>query len=345
MENPENLKCEVIANVSEMSHREWLDLRSTGIGGSDTAAIYGESSYTSPYTLWAQKSGREKREVVTNEAMEWGNLLEGVVANKFAKEYNYSVVEWPVMLKSKKNAFMLANLDFLIVEASKEFPAGKVTRHDSLEPPTGINAILEIKTTGIVGRGSAHLWEDNHIPRAYELQGLHYATVTGIEQVVFAALVANEGLVVRGRLYDESEMLQCEITEAIFWSSVKSGIPPELDGSESTSESIRKMYPKSKEGTVVEADEYILETYYQYIDEKRILDMQEEKVKELRSTLEMAIGEGEVLEYNGKPLLTYKSNKDSMAFDVKSFEVAYPEMYEQFLMPRKGARVMRVKKV
>jgi hypothetical protein len=103
------------------------------------------------------------------------------------------------------------------------------------------------------------------------------------------------------------------------------------------------MYPKSKEGEVVEADEYIRETFYQYIDEKRKLEMQEERVKELRSILEMAIGNAEALEYNGQTLLTYKSNKDSMAFDVKSFEVAYPEMYEQFLMPRKGARVMRLK--
>ena len=73
-----NMKAEVIADVRELSHEQWLDLRSTGIGGSDVAAIYGESPYTSAYTLWLQKSGRVGRDKSSNEAMEWGNLLEGV---------------------------------------------------------------------------------------------------------------------------------------------------------------------------------------------------------------------------------------------------------------------------
>ena len=166
--------CEVIGNTDLMTRNEWLDLRSTGLGGSDCAAIFGESRYTSRYSLWAEKTGTVERSTSSNEAMEWGNLLESVVAEKFAREFDAAVVSWPMMLKSKSHPFMLANLDFLIVEPSKQFPAGKVTKYYNEVEPEGIINILEIKTTGIVGKGNARGWEDEFIPRNYELQFSRY---------------------------------------------------------------------------------------------------------------------------------------------------------------------------
>ena len=95
------MKYEVIARTDQLTNDEWLDLRATGIGGSDLASIYNESPWTSRYSLWAEKSGRVTRENKTNDAMEWGHFLEDAVAAKFAKEYDAVVVKWPVMLRSK----------------------------------------------------------------------------------------------------------------------------------------------------------------------------------------------------------------------------------------------------
>lgn len=39
---------------------EWLTWRNTGIGASDTAVIMGESEDSTPYLLWAEKSGLKK---------------------------------------------------------------------------------------------------------------------------------------------------------------------------------------------------------------------------------------------------------------------------------------------
>jgi len=337
------MEYEVIADVSGMSHEEWLNLRSTGIGGSDTGAIYGESYYTSPYSLWAQKSGREQRSTETNEAMEWGNILEDIVAAKFAKEYEYAVVKWPVMLRSKSNPFMLANLDFLIVTPSEQFPAGKVTLWPELTEPEGANAILEIKTTGIVGKGSAQLWEDDHVPRAYELQGLHYATVLGFEQVVFAALVAGQGLVVRGRVYGENEMKDCVEKETKFWNHVKSGIAPDLDGSDSTATTLTKMYPEPVEGKTVEADDFIYETFQSFVEAKKQADVAEKRLKELKAHLQNAIGEAEALTRDGQVIITYKRTKDSRVFDADALKEADPEVYERYTKVRPGYRVMRIK--
>jgi len=335
--------CEVIGNTDLMSRNEWLDLRSTGLGGSDCSAIFGVSRYTSRYSLWAEKTGAVERSTSSNEAMEWGNLLESVVAEKFAREYDAAVVSWPMMLKSKSHPFMLANLDFLIVEPSKQFPAGKVTKYYNEVKPEGIINILEIKTTGIVGKGNARGWEDDFIPRNYELQGLHYSCVTGIETVVFAALVAGEGLVVRGRLYGDEERFDCMKRESAFWELIKTNTSPDPDGNENTLETLGKMYPKHKEGITVQASDFIMETYTQYVKTKAELDEVEGRLKELRAHLQIAIGEGEAMEYNGATIFTYKANKDGEAFDSKAFKEANPELYAKFVKPRKGARVLRIK--
>ena len=51
--------------TSNMSKEEWTKLRSSTIGGSDAAAILGLNPHKSPYALWAEKTGKVRRENYT----------------------------------------------------------------------------------------------------------------------------------------------------------------------------------------------------------------------------------------------------------------------------------------
>ena len=51
-----------VARVPDISHEEWLDLRRTGIGGSDAATIVGLNPYSSRYSLYLDKIGEVKHE-------------------------------------------------------------------------------------------------------------------------------------------------------------------------------------------------------------------------------------------------------------------------------------------
>ena len=42
----------------KLTHEEWLEERRKSIGGSDAAALVGMNPYVTPYTLWADKTGR-----------------------------------------------------------------------------------------------------------------------------------------------------------------------------------------------------------------------------------------------------------------------------------------------
>ena len=45
-------------DTRNMPRGQWLELRKKTIGGSDAAGIIGLSSYATPYTVWANKTGR-----------------------------------------------------------------------------------------------------------------------------------------------------------------------------------------------------------------------------------------------------------------------------------------------
>ena len=41
-----------------MSRERWLEIRRGSIGGSDAGALLGLNPYNSPYSLWAEKTGK-----------------------------------------------------------------------------------------------------------------------------------------------------------------------------------------------------------------------------------------------------------------------------------------------
>ena len=47
-----------IQKISYSNHEEWLSIRNKYIGGSDAGAVVGLDDYKSPYSLWAEKTGR-----------------------------------------------------------------------------------------------------------------------------------------------------------------------------------------------------------------------------------------------------------------------------------------------
>ena len=336
----------VLANTENMQREDWLALRGKGIGGSDVGTIVGANKYKSAFALWAEKTGKIVNEFKGNEATQWGHDLELIVAQRFAQKTGKSVVAWPVMLQSTRWEFMRANLDFLIMTDegdNGEWKAGEVTTYTGKNelPYDRIEAILEIKTSGIVGRGSLADWQDDGVPKSYELQGAHYSLVTGIQKVVFGALVAGEGLVIRNRFYEEDDLEMIAYAEINFWECVVNDFAPDPDGSETTHKAITAMFPVHQPLKKVEASEEVAKAFFQWQTAKEQADDAERIASQYRAILELAIGDGEALTHNGKTLFTYKATSPKPAFDAKAFQEANPELYEQFLRPRSGYRVLR----
>ena len=329
----------VIARTDELTHDEWLQLRKSGIGGSDAGTILGVNPYSSPYALYADKTGLVENVFQGNAATEWGNRLERTVAEAFAEQSGCAVVEWPVMLQGR-NTWELANVDFFIVEPSEVTPAGQVTSVDS--EPNNISAILECKTTGIVGKGNAKGWDNNQVPASYYWQGAHYAMVTGISQVYFACLIGGQGIVVRSRDYTAECLAGLRDAETSFWELVEKKSPPEFTGADAEFEVLKSLYPSST-GTSVEVSEFIVDCLSEYRMAKQEAEEAEAAVKAIRIELEAAIADADEATWGGQTLYTYKSNKVGEQFDTKRFKEENPELWAQYVTERKGARVLRLK--
>ncbi len=214
-----------ITKVKTASHGEWLALRSTYIGGSDAAAVVGLNPFSSPYALWAEKTGQIPG-FAGNLATEVGTYLEEFVAQKFAAETGKKVRKCKQSFFNTDYPFAIANIDREIV---------------------GEDAGLEIKTTSELNMKK---FKGGEYPANYYCQCVHYMAMTGKKRWYLAVLIGNRDFRWFTIERDEAEITALMEAEADFWELVKTRTPPAADSSRATTETIETFYPESRDETV-----------------------------------------------------------------------------------------------
>ena len=208
-----------------MSHEEWLEHRRHTIGGSEASTIVGMITYSSPYTVWAEKLGKLPPKE-DNEAMRLGRDLEDYVAKRFTEKTGKKVRRENNILWNPDYPFAHANVDRMVI---------------------GEDAGLECKTTSVLNLKS---FKNGEFPDTYYVQCMHYMMVTGCKRWYLAVLVLGRGFFDFVIERDEEEIKALAKSEEAFWEYVKSNTPPAVDGSNSTSETISTVFPNSNEETV-----------------------------------------------------------------------------------------------
>ena len=203
--------------VKDQSH--WHALRGKGVGGSDAGIVMNVSQYRTPYELWEEKTGKAKKEFITNEAIEKGNALEPVMFELFKILYGnrYEVIDTKnISLSSKQFPYMRANLDGALINKSN-----------------GQKGILEIKSSTIQNSGMLKKWNNDDLPITYYFQCLHYLYVTGFDFAIVYAILdipwsnQQETRVVELNKADlEADIELLVKTERWFWNKVKTKTPP-----------------------------------------------------------------------------------------------------------------------
>jgi putative phage-type endonuclease len=195
---------------------EWHELRNQPgvVSGSEMGAICGSSPFTSAITLWAEKTGRVKRDFVGNDAMRLGQLVEPAIRQLYIERHpTHKVFEVDETFTRKGFEWGHANLDGICVDENGE------------------QYILEIKHT-------SQYWDE--IPLHYKQQVLWYMFITGIRKSVFA--VVNAGRYKEYAFdYDafEFDLLWSRVLD--FRSRLIDDEQPDWDGSESTYETTRQL--------------------------------------------------------------------------------------------------------
>ena len=237
----------MITKVKTANHEEWKALRSKYIGGSDAASVVGLNPFSSPYALWAEKTGRVPG-FEGNLATEVGTYLEDFVAKLFERETGKKVRRVNQSFLNSDYPWAIANIDREIV---------------------GEDAGLEIKTTSEL---NLRKFKDGEYPANYYCQAVHYMAITGKKRWYLAVLIGNRDFRIFTIERDEAEIAALMTAEEYFWNLVKTDTPPEPDGTASTTDAIKTIYPNS--------DDMVVDLYGHSSDLDRYIALNQQ-IKEL----------------------------------------------------------------
>ena len=227
----------MITKIKTNTHEEWLEERNKSLGGSDVGAVLGMNEYSSPYTIWAEKTGK----LPPFEGNEWtklGNDLEFYVAQRFTEASGLKVINDTATWRNDKYPHLHANIDRRVV---------------------GMKAGVECKLTSEM---NAKKYKDGEFPDRFYAQCVEYLCVTEFERWFLAVLIYGKGIKIyqMTRIADDVKPEWCEAsvyvsdgeiealakTTADFWNNhVLTDTPPMADGSDSTSETLKTIYSES----------------------------------------------------------------------------------------------------
>lgn len=284
-----------IKKIPFENHDEWLAIRHKYLGGSDAGTVAGLNSYKSPYSLWAEKTDRIPP-FEGNTITDVGSFLEEFVAQQFTKITGKQVRKSNFTYVNDKYPWACANVDRLVV---------------------GEDAILEIKTTG--NRKYIEYINNGDPVPAWWAQMIHYGTVLEKKKLYLAVLMDCREVKVLEFDFNPAESEALMGAEKSFWDLVVSDTPPAVDGSQSTTEALTRVFPES-DGTEIDLT-YIEPHILQY----KAFDDQIKALKSLQDAEKAAIEQymgtaekGRCGEYS----ISWKSSERS-TFDRKAYEQNY----------------------
>ena len=306
-----------------MTEEDWQAYREKqkGIGGSDVATILGLNPYKSVFTLWLEKTGQIEPPVLNNEYIEWGNILEPVIREKFAKETGFEVEENHWVMLHDQHDFMVANVD------------GEVT-----DPQfAGEKGVLEIKTAGERMRDQ---WE-NGPPNHYMLQLQHYLAVLDYSYGYVAVLIG--GNTFKYYLVERDDYVIDNIiqAEAEFMEMVENGVAPEISGHASDSDYLASAFPEDN-GEIGELSD-ILEVYAkQYFSLQEQMKILQEEADYLKNLIKYEMKDFRILKSDD--IRVNMPTIKKVSFDAKQFEKDHPELYQKYKNKETTYRSFLVKK-
>ena len=303
--------CKMISTVG-MSREDWLQLRKSGIGGSDAGAICGLNPYSSPMSVYRDKTC-EGVTNVDNEAMRQGRDLEDYVARRFMEATGLKVRRSNMLYRSDEYPFMIADIDRLIV---------------------GEDAGLECKTASAY---NADKWKDGKVPMHYILQAAHYMAVTGRKAWYIAVVILGQEFKFARIERDDAMISNLTAIEEAFWKSyVVPQIMPPPDGSKVCDEVLELYFHKARKASTVPLigfDEK-LNRRTELLNQIAALEKEQ---KQIEQEVKLFMQDNEIAT-SDHYRVTW-SNVETARLDTKRIKAEKPEVYQDFVKVTSSRRL------
>lgn len=299
-----------------------LELHNKYITGSKMASICNMSKWMSKYKLFALMKGVIKPDIST-EAMIAGSYMESAIKNYAHDQWGYDIVDGPEDGKFHPNLnFCWGLVDGLIKKNGSPVK------------------IIEVKNTA---ERFYPEWEEEGPPQNYRCQLYFYEALYDLPGEFIVCFGGN-----KIRRYDLPRNKNAEkyiLAEATnFWDDLENNRWPPIDGSDSTKEAIKKVFPENN-GSLIEGDDKLREAVMLYdMYNKRIKDYTL-KMQYYENMIKNTIGEKDGVIFKDATMIdrvTWKKTKDSTVFDEKKFKARALKTWGKYQTIRPGHRRFHV---
>lgn len=313
-----------------MSREDWLADRRKSLGGSDIGAVLGLNKYVTPYTVWAEKTGRLPPKE-DNEAMRQGRDLEQYVAERFSERSGKAVQKYNYLLRNDAAPYLHANIDRRIV---------------------GEKSGLECKTASAL---NLRAYSSGEFPESYYAQCVAYLAVTGWERWYLAALVLNKAFYIYQitTIQDDSVPEWCESSVYVspeeigalkrcavdFWESyIIPDTPPPADGAAATGDAIQSIYANDSGGSVeLFGRDDLLRDYFFLAAERQGI---QKRMDEIKQTIQGDMGNASEA-FSAAASITWRAQTRE-TFDRKAFQKAHPGIPLEPFYRQTNSRVFKI---
>lgn len=336
-------KPNILIDTAGMDNDRWLECRMHGplgdipytVGGSDVAAIFGVSPWTTPLELWLIKKGRIKPPEKSNaNQLQMGHLLEPIAAYWYEQKSGNAVTEDTNLYQHADHPYALANFDRRFTRASDGEPG-----------------ILECKSCTYHKAGD---WAEDAIPLYYELQLRFYLAVADVDIGAFSAVWGNNPdndlampEIVRDRAKED---MIFERLEEWIW-SLENDKPPTMQDVKPklALESLARIYGSSQKNLpTVEFSGKYEKSLRKIAMLQGELTIKNAEIKKLEKEIEAhSVRIAEAMKEHEHGILTTTSDKLLIDFvtrktrrpDSKALKEKYPSVYDEVLKTSESRKV------
>lgn len=301
-------------HTAGMSREDWLTERRNSLGGSEIGAVLGLNRHATPYTVWAEKTGRLPPKE-DSEAMRQGRDLEDYVARRFSERSGKAVQRYNYLLRNDAAPYLHANIDRRVL---------------------GERSGLECKTASAL---NLRAYASGEFPESYYAQCVAYLAVTGWDRWYLAALVLNKAFYIyqittvkddalpewcESSVYVSPEELETlKRCAAEFWETyVLPDVPPPPDGLGPTGDALSAIFgTDSGERVELFGRDGLADTYFALAAERK--DIQT-RMDEIKQTLQEDMGQASYAVCSAASI-SWRT-QERRTFDGKAFHRAHPDM-------------------
>lgn len=315
----------------------------TAIGCSQLGQLMGVSPFGTPLDLWEQYTGRQARPDIAGELrVALGTPMEDVLKpfveqriggrlRRDRKEYRHPSLP------------LVGHVDFRVSRSATMVI-------DALSRSAQVRPVLDMKTS--LGWGAKHRFGEDGtdaVDDSVLLQMHGYMMLTGAPMAIVAALVPGPEIKTYTILADGE--MQSLIEESVdkFWWYVRDDMPPpprsEADA--------RHIYQAAKVGKYIEADAEMHQALLELASIKGLVREAEKTEQSIRDWLIPRLADYEQVTLDGKPLATFKNNKNTKRVDWQGLagrlledvdEIVAAAWKADFTQTIPGPRVLRLAK-